>query len=89
MREYDMFDNDDMDKIHEAVEKTFEPCMKRLGVIEDLFLFRSLIASFIENWSAKYEYDPTYIAVSIANMMAEVHLGDGFNFEDDEEDEDE
>lgn len=89
MHDYDMFDSEDMEKIQEIVERTFEPCMKHLGNIEDLFLFRSLIASFIENWSEKYEYDPTYIAVSIANMMAEVHLGDGFEFEDEEEDDDE
>ena len=88
MREYDMNEPDDMMKVQEAIDNVFMPCMKRLGDVDDLFVFRSLLASFIENWALEYDYDPVYIAISTANMMAEVHCnGDDEYDEYDEDDE--
>ena len=83
-----MYDPESVENLEETLLVVFMPCMEKLGDVDDLFAFRSLIASFIENWSIKYDYDPVYIAISTANMMAEVHLGDGFEFEDEEEDDD-
>jgi len=88
MREYDMNDSNNMERMEETVEKVFMPCMKALGDVEDLFIFRSLLASFIENWSLRYDYDPVYVAVSTANMITEVHCNSEFA-EYDDEDEDE
>ena len=87
MREYDMDDGNDMENMEETVKKVFMPCMEALGDVDDLFLFRSLLASFIENWAMRYDYDPVYVAVSTANIITEVHCNGEFEEYDDDEDE--
>ena len=92
MKEYDMNDPESVENLEETLLAVFMPCMKKLGDVDDLFAFRSLIASFIENWSIKYDYDPMYIAISTANMMAEVHctnVGEYADYDDEDEDEEE
>ena len=86
--EFDMFDpdSDDFDRQVEEAENVSLPIIKAVCDIEDFRLFRSVIASCIENWAYRNDYDSVYLAIGIANLMAEAHQLFDEDLDDDEDD---